>query len=181
MSGKPAARLSDPTSCPVTGHGTNPIDIGSPNVLMDGLPAARQGDTSACGGALSGSLSGTVFINGMNAATLGSTLNHGGTVVAGSGSILIGDIVVIASFTAPAPLTIAANWINFTVPTSESYEGLSCTAHFDDGSSLSGMFDANNQVRFIPSGSVCQRLEFGIQDAVGTESVSSQLLNNILG
>ena len=36
MSGKPAARLGDPTDCPKKGHGTNPIAAGSPDVLFDG-------------------------------------------------------------------------------------------------------------------------------------------------
>lgn len=42
MSGKPAARLTDPTACPVSGHGTNPIAAGSGDVFFDGLAAARQ-------------------------------------------------------------------------------------------------------------------------------------------
>jgi uncharacterized Zn-binding protein involved in type VI secretion len=37
MSGKPAARVTDPTACPLPGHGTNPIANGSPNVNFDGL------------------------------------------------------------------------------------------------------------------------------------------------
>lgn len=71
MSGKPAARVTDPTACPLPGHGTNPIVSGSPNVNFDGLAAARMTDKSACGSAISGAVSGTVFINGLNAATLG--------------------------------------------------------------------------------------------------------------
>ena len=72
MQGKPAARVSDPTACPVPGHGTSPIVSGSPDVFFDGLPVARQGDPSACGGALSGNLAPNVFINGLPVATLGS-------------------------------------------------------------------------------------------------------------
>ncbi|WP_179537782.1 MULTISPECIES: PAAR domain-containing protein [Pseudomonadaceae] len=104
MSGKPAARQSDPTSCPIQGHGTIPVTTGSPNVLFDGLPAARMGDTTACGGSIAGAVSSTVFINGMSAATVGSTSNHGGVIVAGSGSILIGDTVVPATFDSPTAL-----------------------------------------------------------------------------
>lgn len=88
---KPAARLSDPTSCPVPGHGTNPITAGSPNVLFDGLPAARQGDPSGCGGPLVSGLSSTVFINGLPAATVGSNGAHGNVVISGSGTVIIGD------------------------------------------------------------------------------------------
>ena len=41
MSGKPAARLGDPTQCPQTGHGARAIASGAPNVLFNGKPAAR--------------------------------------------------------------------------------------------------------------------------------------------
>ena len=99
MSGKPAARLTDPTACPVPGHSTNPIAVGSPDVLFDGLPAARLSDPSACGGALSGNLASTVFINGLNAATVGSTGSHGNVVIGGSGTVIIGDSVSQAPFT----------------------------------------------------------------------------------
>jgi uncharacterized Zn-binding protein involved in type VI secretion len=49
---KPAARLTDPSKCPLPGHGTNAIATGSPDVFFDGLAAARQGDTCSCGSAL---------------------------------------------------------------------------------------------------------------------------------
>ncbi len=81
MSGKPAARVTDPTTCPLPGHGTNPIASGSPDVFFNGLAAARLGDTCTCGQALSGAFSATVLINGKNAMTLDSTASHGGVVV----------------------------------------------------------------------------------------------------
>ncbi|WP_230964090.1 PAAR domain-containing protein, partial [Pseudomonas aeruginosa] len=71
MSGKPAARVTDPTTCPVPGHGSNPIVQGSPDVVFDGLPAARQGDASACGSPMISAVSSTVLINGLPAVTLG--------------------------------------------------------------------------------------------------------------
>lgn len=43
---KPAARVTDPTACPIPGHGTNPIVSGSADVFFDGLAAARKTDTS---------------------------------------------------------------------------------------------------------------------------------------
>ncbi len=90
MQGKPAARVSDPTACPVPGHGTSPIVSGSPDVFFDGLPVARQGDPSACDGALSGNLVPNVFINGLPVATLGSIGSHGNVVIGGSGTVIIG-------------------------------------------------------------------------------------------
>ncbi|MBX8498610.1 PAAR domain-containing protein [Pseudomonas lijiangensis] len=106
MSGKPAARVSDPTACPVSGHGTNPIAAGSGDVFFDGLPAARQGDASACGGAMVGDLATTVLINGKPAATVGSVGSHGNKVTAGSGTVIIGNSHTPAPFVAPEPVVI---------------------------------------------------------------------------
>ncbi len=107
MSGKPAARLGDPTACPKTGHGTNPIAAGSPDVLFDGLPAARMGDASACGGAMASAVIPNVLIDGKPAAVVGSVGNHGNVVTAGSGTVVIGSSHNAASFLAPAALGIA--------------------------------------------------------------------------
>ncbi|WP_122688158.1 PAAR domain-containing protein [Pseudomonas viridiflava] len=104
MSGKPAARVTDPTACPLPGHGTNPIAAGSGDVFFDGLPAARQGDASACGGAMSGGLATTVLINGKPAATVDSVGTHGNKVTAGSGTVIIGNSHTPAAFVAPVPM-----------------------------------------------------------------------------
>lgn len=90
MSGKPAARLGDPTDCPKKGHGTNPIAAGSPDVLFDGMPAARMGDPTSCGSALASAVIPTVLINGKPATTVGTTGDHGNPVIAGSSTIIIG-------------------------------------------------------------------------------------------
>ena len=90
MSGKPAARLGDPTDCPKKGHGTNPIAAGSPNVLFDGMPAARMGDPPSGGSALVRATIPTVLINGKPATTVGTTGDHGNPVTAGSGTVVIG-------------------------------------------------------------------------------------------
>jgi len=107
MSGKPAARLGDPTACPKTGHGTNPIAAGSPDVLFDGLPAARMGDASACGGAMASAVIPNVLIDGKPAAVVGSVGNHGNVVTAGSGTVVIGSSHSAAPFLAPAVLGVA--------------------------------------------------------------------------
>ncbi len=104
MSGKPAARLSDPTACPIPGHGTNPIVAGSPDVLFDSLPAARQGDPSACGGTMASAVIPNVLINGKPATTIGTVGSHGNVVIGGSGTVIIGDSHTPTTFTAPALL-----------------------------------------------------------------------------
>ncbi|AZE20327.1 hypothetical protein C4K09_5911 [Pseudomonas chlororaphis subsp. aureofaciens] len=106
MSGKPAARVSDPTACPLPGHGTNPIAAGSGDVFFDGLPATREGDASACGGTMSGALATTVLINGKPAATVDSVGTHGNIVIGGSGTVIIGNSHSAAPFVPPLPLII---------------------------------------------------------------------------
>jgi uncharacterized Zn-binding protein involved in type VI secretion len=104
MSGKPAARLTDPTTCPLPGHGTNPIASGSPDVFFNGLAAARVSDKCTCGQTLNGGFSSTVFINGLNAMTLDSTSSHGGVVIGGSGNVIIGSSHTPAPFIPPLPI-----------------------------------------------------------------------------
>ncbi|MGE8500346.1 MAG: PAAR domain-containing protein [Pseudomonas sp.] len=104
MTGKPAARVTDPTTCPLPGHGITPISSGSPNVLLDNLPAARQGDRVACGSLLTGNLVSNVLINGKPVATVGSTGSHGDHVAGGSATVLIGTNVVIADIPVVPPI-----------------------------------------------------------------------------
>lgn len=91
MSGKPAARVGDPTACPLPGHGSNPITSGSPDVFFDHLPAAREGDPTACGSTLSANVIANVLINGKPATVLGSLGSHGNVIVGGSGTVIIGN------------------------------------------------------------------------------------------
>lgn len=89
MSAKPAARKGDPTA----DGDNNPIDSGSPDVLFDGLPAAREGDTTECGSELCDQLSSTVLINGKAAVMVDSEGTAGNVVMSGSGTVLIGDTI----------------------------------------------------------------------------------------
>ncbi len=95
--GAPAARVTDMHVCPmVTGvvpHVGGPIlPAGEPTVLIGGMPAARVGDMAVCVGPpdtiIAGS--GTVLIGGMPAARMGDSTSHGGTIVAGEPTVLIG-------------------------------------------------------------------------------------------
>jgi uncharacterized Zn-binding protein involved in type VI secretion len=65
---------------------------GCPTVLIGGMPAARVGDMLVCVGPpdviAMGSF--TVLIGGMPAAQLGSMCAHGGAVVMGYPTVLIG-------------------------------------------------------------------------------------------
>ena len=94
--GQPAARLTDMHVCPMitvlVPHVGGPIMLGAPTVLIGGLPAARVGDMAVCVGppdviAL-GSF--TVMICGQPAARMGDLTAHGGTIVLGLPTVLVG-------------------------------------------------------------------------------------------
>jgi uncharacterized Zn-binding protein involved in type VI secretion len=95
--GLPAARVSDMHVCPlVTGtvpHVGGPVlPAGDPTVLIGGLPAARVGDMATCVGPPDSIVMGstTVLIGGMPAARMGDTTAHGGSIVGGEPTVLIG-------------------------------------------------------------------------------------------
>ncbi|SEC21397.1 Zn-binding Pro-Ala-Ala-Arg (PAAR) domain-containing protein, incolved in TypeVI secretion [Tenacibaculum sp. MAR_2009_124] len=95
--GNPAARVNDMHVCPMsTGpvpHVGGPIlPAGEPTVLIGGMPAARMGDMAVCTGPPDSIVagSGTVLIGGMPAARMGDSTAHGGTIVAGEPTVLIG-------------------------------------------------------------------------------------------
>ncbi|WCL53463.1 PAAR domain-containing protein [Gimibacter soli] len=93
----PAARITDMHTCPmVTGivpHVGGPIlPPGTPTVLINSLPAAVVGTPLTCVGPPDTIVKGsaTVFIGGMPAARMGDTTAHGGTIVLGSPTVIIG-------------------------------------------------------------------------------------------
>lgn len=98
--GQPAARVSDMHVCPMVTPGVPPIPhVGGPilppggvTVLICGLPAARVSDMATCVGppdviAL-GSF--TVLICSLPAARMGDMTAHGGSIVLGAPTVLIG-------------------------------------------------------------------------------------------
>ena len=84
-------------TCPmVTGvvpHVGGPVmPPGDPTVLIGGMPAARVGDMVICVGPPDTIIMGssTVMIGGMPAARMGDTTAHGGAIVLGCFTVLIG-------------------------------------------------------------------------------------------
>ncbi|MCH2193505.1 PAAR domain-containing protein [Kordia sp.] len=93
----PAARITDMHICPMTTgpvpHVGGPIlPPGAPTVLIGGLPAAKVGDMCVCTGPPDSIVagSGTVLIEGMPAARMGDSTAHGGTIILGEPTVLIG-------------------------------------------------------------------------------------------
>jgi uncharacterized Zn-binding protein involved in type VI secretion len=95
--GMPAARVTDMHVCPmVTGvvpHVGGPIlPPCAPTVLTGGLPQARIGDLLTCVGPpdVIALTSFTVLVSGMLAARLGDMTAHGGVIILGDFTVLIG-------------------------------------------------------------------------------------------
>ncbi len=93
----PSARLTDNHVCPMVTvlvpHVGGPIiGPGVPTVLIGGIPAAVVGDLLTCIGPPDTIAMGstTVLIGGKPAARLGDPTVHGGTIVTGLPTVLIG-------------------------------------------------------------------------------------------
>ncbi len=93
----PAVRISDMHTCPlvngVVPHVGGPVVGPSvPTVLIGGQPAAVVGDMCVCVGPPDTIVkgSGTVFIGGRPAARMGDTTAHGGVLVQGFPTVMIG-------------------------------------------------------------------------------------------
>lgn len=96
----PAARLTDMHTCPMQTPGVPPIPHvggpiigpGAPTVLIGGLPAAKVGDMCVCVGPPDSIVKGsaTVLVGGMPAARMGDSTAHGGSIVLGAPTVMIG-------------------------------------------------------------------------------------------
>ena len=95
-----AARITDMHVCPMLSPGAPPlphvggpiIGPGVPTVLIGGLPAAVIGDACACVGPPDTIVTGsaTVRIGGKPAARMGDATAHGGNVVLGLPTVMVG-------------------------------------------------------------------------------------------
>ncbi|HEY8958468.1 PAAR domain-containing protein [Chitinophaga sp.] len=98
--GQPAARITDMHVCPLVTPALPPIPHvggpivgpGMPTVLIGGLPASVVGDLCTCVGPPDSAIMGsfTVLIGGRPAVRMGDSTAHGGVVVLGCPTVLIG-------------------------------------------------------------------------------------------
>ncbi len=96
----PAARLTDMHSCPMQTPAVPPIPhVGGPitgpgvaTVLIGNMPAAVVGDMCVCVGPPDSIVKGsaTVMIGNMPAARMGDSTAHGGSIVLGLPTVIIG-------------------------------------------------------------------------------------------
>jgi len=100
--GKPAARVGDFHMCPMVTPAVPPIPHvggpilppGKPTVLIGGMPAATMGNMCLCTGPPDSIILGStgVMIGGQPAARMGDMCAHGGAIMAGCPTVLIGEI-----------------------------------------------------------------------------------------
>lgn len=94
--GQPAARITDQHVCPLVNvlvpHVGGPVITGAATVVICGIPAARIGDLAICVGPpdVIATGSATVLIEGRPAARIGDQTVHGGVIVTGAPTVLIG-------------------------------------------------------------------------------------------
>lgn len=97
--GQPAARIGDMHVCPMVNPGPVP-HVGGPilppcmvTVLTGGIPQARVTDMAVCVGPPDVIVKGsaTVLVGGLPAARMGDNTAHGGVIVIGLPTVLIGD------------------------------------------------------------------------------------------
>lgn len=93
----PAARITDMHTCPMVNPGPvphvgGPIITGCMSVIIGYQPAARVGDSAICVPAIDKISQGAsnVIIGDQQAARLGDPTAHGGVVVAGCPTVIIG-------------------------------------------------------------------------------------------
>ncbi|HQG31635.1 MAG TPA: PAAR domain-containing protein [Deltaproteobacteria bacterium] len=93
----PAARVGDLHTCPAANgpvpHVGGPIaGPGVPTVLIGCMPAAVMGDVAVCAGPPATIVKGsaTVLIGGRPAARMGDQTAHGGSIVGGLPTVMIG-------------------------------------------------------------------------------------------
>lgn len=99
-----AARIGDMHTCPGVNPGPVPhvggpiLPAGCATVLIGGQPAARVGDAALCAGPPDAIARGsaTVVIGNSEAARIGDLTVHGGLIVNGCSSVMIGDAASIA-------------------------------------------------------------------------------------
>lgn len=92
-----AARVGDMHVCPMltasVPHVGGPVmPPGAPTVMIGGMPAARVGDMLTCSGPPDSIVAGsaTVMIGGVPAARQGDSTAHGGSIIIGCPTVMIG-------------------------------------------------------------------------------------------
>ena len=101
----PAARITDMHVCPVPTHVGGPVAVGETSVIIGMMPAAREGDKLVCATGPDSVARGepTVLIGNKPAARLGDPTTHGGTIVVGCPTVIIGSSAQVEALRTDKP------------------------------------------------------------------------------
>ncbi|MFT3771551.1 MAG: PAAR domain-containing protein [Minicystis sp.] len=105
----PASRITDLHTCPKVEpsripHVGGPIVTGCPTVIVGFQPQGRVGDALTCVPAVDKIATGspTVIVGGRPAARIGDGTDHGGVIVTGFPTVILGSTAQIATLRAAA-------------------------------------------------------------------------------
>ncbi len=101
----PAARITDLHTCPLPSHVGGPVIVGEATVLIGYMPAARVGDQLICAVGPDSVAQGenTVLIGNSPAARLGDPTVHGGKLVVGCPTVIIGSVAQVQTLKTDRP------------------------------------------------------------------------------
>ncbi len=101
----PAARITDMHTCPVPTHVGGPVAVGETTVLIGYMPAARVTDMVVCATGPDAIAQGenTVLIGHLPSARLGDPTVHGGKIVVGCPTVIIGSVAQVQTLRTDKP------------------------------------------------------------------------------
>ena len=171
--GKPAARLTDMHMCPMVTPGLPPIPHvggpvigpGCPTVLIAGLPAAVMGDICVCVGPPDTIILGStgVFFGGKPAARMGDQCAHGGAIVLGCPTVLIGET---SPGSAVGPDTLSEDVAVNASPAEKAFEQKQNTA-LSPGQAAGGVVNTLAQKKPPPDKTEISTIAFALIDEDG--------------
>jgi uncharacterized Zn-binding protein involved in type VI secretion len=166
----PAARISDNHTCPVPTHVGGPTLLGDFTVLIGHMPAARVGDALVCATGPDTISRGepTVQIGHKDAARLGDATTHGGVLVAGCPTVLIGSSAQIEALRTDKPICEECEKARNTTllierryHDDEAVQGAEFEVELFDGTIIKGKLDNKGRARIEGVPPEAAKIRFG--------------------
>lgn len=152
----PAARITDMHTCPVPTHVGGPVVVGEPTVIIGMMPAAREGDQLVCATGPDAVARGesTVLIGHRPAARMGDPTNHGGVIVVGCPTVIIGSMAQVEALRTDKPFCEECEKKRNTVlllehryHDDEPVQGAEYEVELRDGTIIKGKLDDEGRAR----------------------------------
>jgi uncharacterized Zn-binding protein involved in type VI secretion len=152
----PAARITDMHTCPVPTHVGGPVVIGEMTVLVGYMPAAREGDKLICATGPDSVARGepTVLIGRKPAARMGDPTSHGGVIVVGCPTVIIGSSAQVEALKTEKPFceecekkrqTVLV--LEHTYHDDDPVQGAEYEVELRDGTIIKGKLDDEGKAR----------------------------------